>query len=104
MGFTRFRAGGHERAVPIDALGQISRGRVDQRLFDVTARRLGLHGRRDGRAAHPLPTETLIDACNSGCADIRRWRRTPARRAPAEQGGGAVGGSAPRSSRAGHIR
>ncbi|MER5618378.1 S8 family serine peptidase [Streptomyces sp. NPDC002215] len=36
MGFTRFRAGGHEYAVPIDAVGQISRGRVDQRLFDVT--------------------------------------------------------------------
>ncbi|MFF1651032.1 hypothetical protein [Streptomyces sp. NPDC058240] len=36
MGFTRFRAGGHEYAVPIDAIGQISRGRVDQRLFDVT--------------------------------------------------------------------
>ncbi|MEE1805927.1 S8 family serine peptidase [Streptomyces sp. BE133] len=36
MGFTRFRAGGHEYAVPIDAMGQISRGRVDQRLFDVT--------------------------------------------------------------------
>ncbi|WP_327371465.1 S8 family peptidase [Streptomyces sp. NBC_01217] len=36
MGFTRFRAGGHEYAVPIDAVGEISRGRVDQRLFDVT--------------------------------------------------------------------
>ncbi|MFF2330554.1 MULTISPECIES: S8 family serine peptidase [unclassified Streptomyces] len=36
MGFTRFRAGGHEYAVPIDAIGEISRGRVDQRLFDVT--------------------------------------------------------------------
>ncbi|WP_328885820.1 S8 family serine peptidase [Streptomyces sp. NBC_00316] len=36
MGFTRFRAGGHEYAVPIDAVGQISQGRVDQRLFDVT--------------------------------------------------------------------
>ncbi|WP_405719097.1 S8 family serine peptidase [Streptomyces sp. NBC_00046] len=36
MGFTRFRAGGHEYAVPIDAIGEISRGRVDRRLFDVT--------------------------------------------------------------------
>lgn len=36
MGFTRFRADGHEYAVPIDAVGQISQGRVDQRLFDVT--------------------------------------------------------------------
>ncbi|WP_406157240.1 S8 family serine peptidase [Streptomyces sp. NBC_01005] len=36
MGFTRFRAGGHEYAVPIDAVGQIARDRVDRRLFDVT--------------------------------------------------------------------
>ncbi|GGV74222.1 hypothetical protein GCM10015535_02650 [Streptomyces gelaticus] len=48
MGFTRFRADGHEHAVPVDVLGRISGGRVDQRPFDVTARRLGLHGRRDG--------------------------------------------------------
>ncbi|MFE7711324.1 S8 family serine peptidase [Streptomyces sp. NPDC057486] len=36
MGFTRFRADGHEYAVPIDAVGQIAQGRVDRRLFDVT--------------------------------------------------------------------
>ncbi|MEV6164975.1 S8 family serine peptidase [Streptomyces sp. NPDC052052] len=36
MGFTRFRADSHEYAVPIDAIGEISGGRVDQRLFDVT--------------------------------------------------------------------
>ncbi|MCX4862946.1 S8 family serine peptidase [Streptomyces sp. NBC_00825] len=36
MGFTRFRAGGHEYAVPIDAVGQIAGDRVDRRLFDVT--------------------------------------------------------------------
>ncbi|WP_393062793.1 S8 family serine peptidase [Streptomyces sp. LN549] len=36
MGFTRFRVAGHEYAMPIDAAGEISRGRVDRRLFDVT--------------------------------------------------------------------